>query len=165
MHQVTTENMNAILGVIKSDLSEQKRIFEALALNPYDNDFDANPLMSQPILFKKDVDYDLKEIIELFGDGYVSEEREEELRVGGKLTNEELQELYELVIQRELDSESVNYLVVAQIQSPQQKSIYALYSEAMLGQGGIHIMNFFGFFEDAESAENSLQTLEGVILP
>ena len=88
MHQVTTENMNAILGVIKSDLSEQKRIFEALALNPYDNDFDANPLMSQPILFKKDVDYDLKEIIELFGDGYVSEEREEELRVGGKLTNE-----------------------------------------------------------------------------
>ena len=164
MHQVTTESMNAILGVMKSDLSEQKRIFEALELNPYDNDFDANPLMFQQILFKKDVDYDLNEIIELFGDGHVSEEREEELRAGGKLTNKELQELYDIVIQRELDSEGVNYLVVAEIQSPQQKSIYALYSEAVLGQG-IHIMNFFGFFEDAKSAEDSLQTLEGVILP
>ena len=144
---------------------QQKLVFDALQLNPYDNDFDANPLMFQQILFKKDVDCRLNEIIELFGDGYVSEEREEELRTGGKLTSDERQELYDLVIQQDLESDSVNYLVVAEIQSPQQKSIYALYSEAMLGQGGIHIMNFFGFFEDAESAQDSVQTLDGVILP
>ena len=165
MHRVTQVNFNRIKNAMHLSLSEQKDVFDTLKIDPYDNDLEENALAFQQVLLKRDVDYRIDEIIELHGDGYVSEKREEELRAGDAVSAEEREEFYNHIVKDALESDDVNYLVIAKIQSPQKESVHALYSEACLGQGGLHVMDFFGFFPDVKSAEHNLQKMDGIILP
>ena len=44
------------------------------------------------------------------------------------------------------------------------RSLYALYYEAVWGQGGLHIDTLFGFFGTDEAAKDAMNIQEGVLI-
>ena len=48
--------------------------------------------------------------------------------------------------------------------SDDKRSIYILYTEMMCGQGGIQMIDFFGYFDTEQDARTAMETLEGIVI-
>lgn len=155
MHQITTEQMTQIKVVVGKGFETQKAVFNALDFNPYEGGVGYNSVVMERERYEGErkerisypLDYGICE----------TEERAKEISVGAALTNEEEQSLNENIF-----DEDDTFMVVTEI-SDGTESVFAVNVQQMWGQGGLHVIDFLGFFANYEDAQNTIEAADYVI--
>ena len=164
MHKVTPEQMDQILHSMKTEGKDAGTIFQSLGLNPYDYHENGGKLEFNVVVYESRITERIEEVQNYPEDlTDYSEERIAELKAGSKLTDEELEGWRELFIESEQKEEFAEYAVVSEL-TDSKRSVYTLYFEQVWGQGGLHINEFFGFFETEDEARKEMNNVEGVII-
>lgn len=165
MHKVTNGQMDGILACMNHPVDgAQDAIFEALNLNPYDHYEDNNPdfvLVVRESLIESHL-YDLLN----HPDAYLDEDdsRYSRLTNGKKLNSDEIEQLRAEYIEQQRHEEDAEYMVVTSLIDEQERAVFVAYSEMAMGQGGINIVEFFGFYATEEEATRACQNIEGLIV-
>ena len=82
-----------------------------------------------------------------------------EIKAGLALTAEEIEPIKAEII----EDDKYVFLTSTEI-SDGERTISVLYTEQTQGQGGLNIVDFFGFFKTDEALEKEIQSFEDVIL-
>ena len=164
MYEVTPEQMDSILLVIGLPLGEQEAIFNALNFNPYDNYSDgAGDVGGIIIIPKRDLEDRLKdEQKDPFNYGRFPEERMKEIEAGSTFNAREVETVKANLIEECFDDDGNVFQASTEI-SDGERTVSVLYAEQIQGQGGLHIVDFFGFFETEELMDKAIETFEDVI--
>ena len=166
MYKVTQEQMDDIIECMNQPVNGvQDALFEALNLNPYDN-YDDDKCHDYILVVRED---DINSYIEeqltypedCFDEG---DSRLSKLLKGEKLSEGELKDLRESYIEQQRDEISAEYMIITQILDNKNRKVFAIYSEIFMGQGGINIAEFFGFYATEEEASLACQNLDGLIV-
>ena len=169
MHKVTPEQMNRILHEMGKPVpvndgevfSEKFDPFKEL--NPYDYDANGGELEFNVAVYETDIADALEEAQKYPADSfYLSDEQIDAIEAGAILTEKEKAEIRTRFIEHSREEESAKYLVVSEV-SDDKRSIYILYTEMMCGQGGIQIIDFFGYFDTEQDARTAMNNLDGII--
>lgn len=164
MHKVTTKQMDKLLSCIEGG-EDQSAVFDELDFNPYDNYADgAGGFGGILIIPKRDMENRLKDAQKYpFDYTRFSEERMTEIEAGSALTAEEIEVVKAEYIEECIDDEGSVFLTATEI-SDGERTVSVLYTEQTQGQGGLNIVDFFGFFKTDEALEKEIQSFEDVIL-
>lgn len=164
MYDVTTKQMNAILRTIGKSMDAQQTVFSELDFNPYDNYSNGVGDISGIIIIpKRDIEKRLKEEQEdpFYWERF-SEERMKKIEAGTPLTNEEIEIIKATYIDECIADDSSVFAALTNI-SDGERTVYVLYAEQTQGQGGLHIVDFYGFFETEKSMQKAMQSFKDVI--
>ena len=165
MQKVTQEQMDTIVSILDKPIEEQKTVFDDLNLSPYENYANnAGDIGGILIISEGDINDRLESAQKSPSDytGF-TEKRIIEIEAGSLLTEDEIEIIKAQYIQECIEDDGSEFLVSTEI-SDEKRSIFVLYAEQMQGQGGLNIINFFGFFETDEELEKAMQSFEDVIL-
>lgn len=164
MYDVTTKQMNAVLRTIGKSMGAQQTVFSELDFNPYDNYSNGVGDVSGVIIIpKRDIEKRLKEEQEdPFNYGRFPEERMDEIEAGAPLTQEEIEIVKAKYIDECIADDGSVFAALTNISDGERK-VYVLYAEQTQGQGGLHIVDFYGFFETEKSMRKAMQSFEDVI--
>lgn len=170
MHKVTPEQMNRILHemgkpVPVNDGEAPTEKFDPFKeLNPHDYDANGGELEFNVAVYESDIADALEEAQEYPSDSYyLTDKQIEAVEAGAFLTEKENAEIRERFIQRSREEEGAQYLVVSEV-SDDKRSVYILYTEMMCGQGGIQIIDFFGYFDTEQDARTAMNNLDGIVI-
>ena len=163
MYTVTTEQMNKIHASMSQPLEAQNAVFESLELNPYDNYENSEPEFLL-VIQKEDINDFLRNVQE-HPDEYefFPKERNDELKNSSQLTPEEIMFLKQTFIKDVMADECSECAAVARL-TDGNLSFYAVYYEAVWGQGGLNINKFFGFFRTDEAARDAMNNQKDVLI-
>ena len=164
MHKVTTEQMDKLLSCMEGG-EDQSAVFHELDFNPYDNYSDgAGDVGGTLIIPKRAMENRVKDAQKYpFDYTRFSEERMTEIEAGSALTAEEIEVVKAEYIEECIDDEGSVFLASTEI-SDGKRTVSVLYAEQTQGQGGLNIVDFFGFFKTDEALEKEIQSFEDVIL-
>ena len=156
MYQVTSEKMSQIKAAVNKPLGAQDPVFSALDFNPYFDEGDVTnaSLVMEHVRYKGErkerisypLDYGICE----------TEERAEEITAGATLTDKEEQSLNENIFE-----EDDTFMVVTEL-SDGTDSVFAVNVQQMWGQGGLHVIDFIGFFANYEDAQKASEAADYV---
>jgi len=165
MYDLTTEQMNAVLSTIGKTMDAQETVFNKLDFNPYDNYSDgASDVSGTLIIPKRAMENRVKDAQRYpFDYTRFSEERMTEIEAGSALTAQEIEVVKAEYIEECIDDEGSVFLVSTEI-SDGERTVSVLYAEQTQGQGGLHIVDFYGFFKTDEALEKAIESFEDVIL-
>jgi hypothetical protein len=165
MHKVNKEQMNSILACMNRPVKgAQDVIFEGLNLNPYDHYEDNNP--DFVLVVREDsINSHLNDLIN-HPDAYLDEDDKwfERLSGGKTLNSSEIEQLRAEYIEQQRHEEDAEYMVVTSLVDEQERAVFVAYSEMAMGQGGINIVEFFGFYTTEEEATRACQNIEGLVI-
>ena len=85
-----------------------------------------------------------------------------EIEAGAPLTEEEIEIVKAKYIDECIADDGSVYAALTNI-SDGERMVYVLYAEQTQGQGGLHIVDFYGFFETEEINAKAMQSFEDVI--
>ncbi len=160
MFKISSELLSKIQQSLNNNLSGQKGIFEAMDLNPYDDfdgDLDADRRCKTAMYRVK---YEMeKEERTKYADSFFlfSEMRCEEIMAGAELTQDEEHAVHEAIFE---DDDS--FAVISEL-SDGERSLFTLTMQQIQGQGGLHILEFLGFYESEKSAEDALESMDRIV--
>lgn len=156
MYEMTTEQIIRIRAVLGKPLEAQQKAFSALDFNPY---FDEGDVTNASLVMERErYEGERKERVSYPLDYGVceTEERAEEISSGATLTDEEEQALNENIFE-----EDDTFMVVTEI-SDGTDSVFAVNVQQMWGQGGLHVIDFIGFFANYEDAQKASEAADYV---
>ena len=165
MHKVTKEQMTGILSCMNRPVNGvQDAIFEGLNLNPYDHYEDNNPDFVL-VVRESSIESHLYDLLN-HPDAYLDEDdsRHSKLTNGKKLNSDEIEQLRAEYIEQQRHEEDAEYMIVTSLIDEQGQAVFVAYSEMAMGQGGINIVEFFGFYATEEEATRACQNIEGLIV-
>ena len=156
MYKITTEQITQIRAVLGKHLDAQHEAFSLLDFNPY---FDEGDVTNASLVMERErYERECKERISYPLDYGVceTEERAEEITAGAALTDEEEQALNQNIF-----DEDDTFMVVTEL-SDGTDSVFAVNVQQMWGQGGLHVIDFIGFFANYEDAQKASEAADYV---
>ena len=164
MYKVTPEQIDSILLVIGLSLGEQEAVFNELDFNPYDNYSDgAGDVGGILKIPKRDMENRVEDAQKYpFDYTRFSEARMTEIEAGSTLTDDEIETVKAEYIEECIEDDGSVFQASTEI-SDGERIISVLYAEQTQGQGGLNIVDFYGFFETAELMAKAMETFEDVI--
>ena len=162
MHKVTKEQMDSIIACMTDPVNcKHGEVFDALELNPYDYCQNGGELEFIITITKSDLKSRVEEAQE-YPEDYFFDEMAEEIKSGGTITAEEVEEITNKYFDECRENESANYATISEI-TDGKRSVYTAYTEACYGQGGIHINDFLGFYISDQAARHALSKMDEMI--
>lgn len=162
MHKITPEQMKEVLSVLASPIEQQKAVFDALDLNPYDfyDDEEITDFLFNIVIYREFLEESINEVQQYPSEfeGF-SEERIREIESGASLTEAEISEIKTSVLQQAINDDFPYIWIIAKM-TDGTSTTFALYFEQVQGQGGLGIVEFFGFFATYEEAHMALKGLD-----
>ena len=154
MFQVTTRQIKRLKASLGQGIEAQELVFNALDLNPYEGGVGYNSVVME----RERYEGERKERISYPLDYGVceTEERAKEISAGAALTNEEEHALNENIFE-----EDDTFMVVTEL-SDGTDSVFAVNVQQMWGQGGLHVIDFIGLFENYEDAQKASEAADYV---
>ena len=154
MFQVTTRQIKRLKASLGQGIEAQELVFNALDLNPYEGGVGYNSVVME----RERYEGERKERISYPLDYGVceTEERAEEITAGAALTDEEEQALNQNIF-----DEDDTFMVVTEL-SDGTDSVFAVNVQQMWGQGGLHVIDFIGFFSNYEDAQKASEAADYV---
>jgi len=154
MFQVTTRQIKRLKASLGQGIEAQELVFNALDLNPYEGGVGYNSVVME----RERYEGERKERISYPLDYGVceTEERAEEITAGAALTDEEEQALNQNIF-----DEDDTFMVVTEL-SDGTDSVFAVNVQQMWGQGGLHVIDFIGLFENYEDAQKASEAADYV---
>ena len=154
MFQVTTRQIKRLKASLGQGIEAQELVFNALDLNPYEGGVGYNSVVMERERYEGErkerlsypLDYGVCE----------TEERAEEITAGAALTDEEEQALNQNIF-----DEDDTFMVVTEL-SDGTDSVFAVNVQQMWGQGGLHVIDFIGLFENYEDAQKASEAADYV---
>ena len=165
MYNVSTEILDRAMDSLSKPLAEQKAIFDEIDINPYDDESDGNHFGYGPVMSRSTLNDHVAEVQEdpdYFG--YLSDERMTEIQSGATLTPDEIASIHSQFIEDEVENDNVEFAICGEL-SDGNNCIYALYLEQLMGQGGLAITQFLGFFQTEEASIQHLTSDSDIYLP
>ena len=155
MYEVTYEQMSKIRAVLDKGLCEQKRVFDALDFNP---SYYGSGLFDSVVMERERYENERQERIENPIDYGVCEtdDREAEIKAGAVLSPEE-----ERAVNEGIFDHDDTLMVTTELSSSEDKLLVVTVQQ-IWGQGGLHVINFLGFFEKIESARRAIERADYV---
>jgi hypothetical protein len=156
MYKVTKEQISQIQASIGRDSGAQNDVFEALDFNPYDDEGIGS--LDSIVMERERYENERKERIGCPLDYGICEtdERAEEIKAGAALTDEE-----EQMLNSDIFDEDDTYMVVTEM-SDGNRNALAVNVQQMWGQGGLHVIDFLGFFANNEDAQKAIEAADYV---
>ena len=156
MYKVTEDQMSQIQASIGQDSGAQNDVFEALDFNPYDDE--GIDSLDSIVMERERYANERKERVGYPLDYGVcdTEERAEEIKAGAVLTHEE-----EQMLNSDIFDEDDTYMVVTEM-SDGNRNALAVNVQQMWGQGGLHVIDFLGFFANHEDAQKAIEAADYV---
>ena len=154
MYKLTTEQMSQIKAVVGKGLEAQEAVFNALDLNPYEGGRGYDSVVMERERYEGErkerlsypLDYGVCE----------TEERAKEISSGATLIDEEEKALNENIFE-----EDDTFMVVTEL-SNGTDSVFAVNVQQMWGQGGLHVIDFLGFFANDGDAQKAIEAADYV---
>ena len=156
MYEISTKQLASLKATIKKPFDVQHETFSSLDFNPY---FDEGDVTNASLVMERErYERECKERISYPLDYGIceTEERAEEISAGAALTNEEEQALNENIF-----DEDDTFMVVTEL-SDGTDSVFAVNVQQMWGQGGLHVIDFIGFFTNYEDARKASEAADYV---
>ena len=156
MYQVTPEKMVKIKVVVGKGLEAQEAVFNALDFNPYDDE-DIGSLDSV-VMERERYESERKERVDYPLDYGIceTEERAKEIKAGAALSEAEEQALNENIF----DGDDT-LMVITELSDGTDK-VLAVTVQQIWGQGGLHVIDFIGFFANYEDAQKAIEAADYV---
>ena len=156
MYKMTTEQMAQIKAVVSKPLEAQEAVFNSLDFNPYDDE-DIGGLDSV-VMERERYESERKERIgyPLDYDICETDERAEEIKAGAALSDAEEQALDENIF----DGDDT-LMVITELSDGTDK-VLAVTVQQIWGQGGLHVIDFIGFFANDADAQKAIETTDYV---
>ena len=156
MYKLSSEQMTQIRSVVGKPLEAQEAVFTALDFNPYDDE-DIGALESV-VMERERYESERKERIgyPLDYDICETDERAEEIKAGAALSDAEEQALDENIF----DGDDT-LMVITELSDGTDK-VLAVTVQQIWGQGGLHVIDFIGFFANYEDAQKAIETADYV---
>ena len=156
MFKVTDEQLAQIKASIGKSYDRQKTAFELLDFNPYDDE--GVGAYDSVVMERERYERERKERIGYPLDYGVcdTEERAEEIKAGASLTDEEEQALNENIF----DNDDT-LMIVTEMSDGNEKAI-AVTVQQFWGQGGLHVIDFIGFYTNEADAQTAIQNADYV---
>ena len=150
MYEMTTEQMAQIKAVVGKGPEAQEAVFNALDFNPYDDE-DIGGLDSV-VMERERYESERKERIDYPLDYGICEtdERAEEIKAGAALSEAEEQALNENIF----DGDDT-LMVITELSDGTDK-VLAVTVQQIWGQGGLHVIDFLGFFANYDNAQKAV---------
>ena len=150
MYEITTEQMAQVKAVVGKSLEAQEAVFNSLDFNPYDDE-DIGGLDSV-VMERERYKSERKERIDYPLDYGICEtdERAEEIKAGAALLEAEEQALNENIF----DGDDT-LMVITELSDGTDK-VQAVTVQQIWGQGGLHVIDFLGFFANYEDAQKAI---------
>jgi len=166
MHKVTQEQMDGIIECMNQPvIGVQDAVFEALNLNPYDNYDDDKWHDFVLVVRENSINWHIEDQLTQPESYFVEgDSRLNKLLKGETLDEGELRELRESYIEQQRNEEDAEYMIIAPISDEKERRAFVAYTEMMMGQGGINIVEFFGFYVTEEEAKRACQNIEGMVI-
>jgi hypothetical protein len=155
-YSLSTEQMAKITSVLGKALKFQVPIFTGLDFNPYDDEGIGS--LDSIVMERERYESERKERIGCPLDYGVcdTEERAEEIKAGAALTDEE-----EQMLNNDIFDQDDTYMVVTEM-SDGNRNALAVNVQQMWGQGGLHVIDFLGFFANHEDAQKAIEAADYV---
>ena len=156
MYEMTTEQMAQIKAVVGKPLEAQEPVFSALEFNPYE-DGDIGSLDSV-VMERERYKSERKERVDYPLDYGICEtdERAEEIKAGAALSEAEEQALNENIF----DGDDT-LMVITELSDGTDK-VLAVTVQQIWGQGGLHVIDFIGFFANDADAQKAIESADYV---
>jgi hypothetical protein len=156
MYQVTPEKMVKIKVVVGQGLEAQEAVFNALDFNPYDDEGAGG--YDSVVMERERYESERKERIGYPLDYGICEtdERAEEIKAGVALSEAEEQALNENIF----DGDDT-LMVITELSDGTDK-VLAVTVQQIWGQGGLHVIDFLGFFANYEDAQKAIEAADYV---
>ena len=156
MYEMTTEQMAQIKAAVGKPLEAQEAVFNSLDYNPYDDEGAGG--YDSVVMERERYESERKERLESPIDYGVCEtdEREAEIVAGAALTQEEERSLNKNVFEHD------DTLMVITKLSNGSEEVLAVTVQQIWGQGGLHVIDFLGFFANYEDAQKAIETADYV---
>ena len=146
--------MAKIKGSLDKSISEQQAIFETLNYNPYDDAQNHDDIFNNYVLVvmqKSQYESQREEYISWPEDyGICDEARAAQIKAGAPLTQHEDNAINESIFEQD-----DTYMVISVITDGVDE-IHALKVHQVQGQGGVHVIDFLGFYGTREAAEDAV---------
>jgi hypothetical protein len=156
MYKISEKHMSSIKVVLDGGVNAQAQVFGSLDFNPY---FDEGDVTNASLVMERErYKGERKERISYPLDYGIceTEERAEEITAGATLTDKEEQSLNENIFE-----EDDTFMVVTEL-SDGTDSVFAVNVQQMWGQGGLHVIDFIGFFTNYEDAQKASEAADYV---
>ena len=154
MFKTTPEEMARIKGSLDKSISEQHVIFETLNYNPYDDGQNHDEVLNNYVVVvmqKSQYESQREEYISWPEDyGICDEARAEQIKAGAPLTQHEDNAINESIFEHD-----DTYMVVGVITDGVDE-IYTLKVHQIQGRLGVHVIDFLGFYDTREAAEDAV---------
>ena len=140
MYKVSNKQLAYLQASMQKTFEAQQETFSSLDSNPY---FDEGDVTNASLVMERErYERECKERISYPLDYGIceTEERAKEISSGATLTNEEEQALND-----DIFNEDDTFMVVTEL-SDGTDSVFAVNVQQMWGQGGLHVIDFIGFF-------------------
>ncbi len=160
MFRVTSEQIKTIKVAIGYDLGHQQKIFDTLNYNPYADDADDEFGGAFYAIAMERDDYNSRreEMLEdLAYWGVCDEERAAEILAGAAATAEEDQK-----VDDNLFEEGDTFMVINKY-SDGIESLFGVIVTMSMGQNGIGVRDFLGFYGTVEDAESAISAADYVL--
>jgi len=156
MYETTTEQMAQIRSVVGKPLEAQEAVFSALDFNPYDDEAVGGYV--SVVMERERYESERKERIgyPLDYDVCETDERAEEIKAGAALSEAEEQALNENIF----DGDDT-LMVITELSDGTDK-VLAVTVQQIWGQGGLHVIDFIGFFANYEDAQKAIEAADYV---
>jgi len=156
MYAMTTEQMTQIKAVVGKPLEAQEAVFSALDFNPYDDE--AVGGYDSVVMERERYESERKERVSypLDYDICETDERVEEIKAGAALSEAEEQALNENIF----DGDDT-LMVITELSDGTDK-VLAVTVQQIWGQGGLHVIDFIGFFANDADAQNAIEAADYV---
>ena len=156
MHAITNEQMTQIKAVVSKPLEAQEAVFNALDFNPYDDEGAGG--YDSVVMERERYESERKERIGYPLDYGICEtdERAEEIKAGAALSDAEEQALNENIF----DGDDT-LMVITELSDGTDK-VQAVTVQQIWGQGGLHVIDFLGFFANYEDAQKAIEAADYV---
>lgn len=153
MFKLSTQQITQMRASLDEGVEKQQAVFDCLNYSPYDDD-DKDQFggtyhsVVMPFSQYQNAKDEIAQYPEDYGicDG----ERAAEISAGAKFTEQEWQLIDEAIF-----SDEDTYLVIDKF-SDDKDTIYGLKVHQSQGQGGIHVVDFLGFYNTEEEAEAAI---------
>jgi hypothetical protein len=156
MYEMTTEQMAQIKAVVGKGLEAQEAVFNALDFNPYDDEGAGG--YDSVVMERERYESERKERIGYPLDYGICEtdERAEEIKAGAALSEAEEQALNENIF----DGDDT-LMVITELSDGTGK-VLAVTVQQIWGQGGLHVIDFIGFFANDADAQKAIEAADYV---
>jgi hypothetical protein len=156
MYEISAKHLAFIKASMQKTFEAQQEAFSSLDFNPY---FDEGDVTNASLVMERErYERECKERISYPIDYGVceTEERAEEISSGAALSDEE-----EKSINEDIFDEDDTFMVVTEL-SDGTDSVFAVNVQQMWGQGGLHVIDFIGFFAKYEEAQQASEAADYV---